>query len=262
MRSAVALVSEGRGQATNAQTRSRYRSTSRRVTSGSGVRGQREEWEQQRRLPATRAGPSGVQPVVVRTEENSDRSEGELSGGKDQGHPAAVDSGVSAGGPSPGKPGECTSLLSISTLLKTLLDQGRQQGSTRAGGAAGPGGDRPHPEKPRDAGFRTGSVGLQDLLACLRDLVQRFEPSKRDSQSPAQAWAPAQGKDHAATAPPLSAVAARVIGDQPVTLSGPVTAVVDSPVLPASVLSPDTKGKAGEKKADSVRLAYSLGCTS
>lgn len=107
VRSAVTVVSKGRGRAMDAQTRRRNRSPSMQAASGSGVTGRRAGQEQQRRPLATRAGPSGVQPVFVRPEENSDRLEGELFGlerDEDQGHPSAVDFGVVAGGPSPGQP--------------------------------------------------------------------------------------------------------------------------------------------------------------
>ncbi|PIO14683.1 hypothetical protein AB205_0195370 [Aquarana catesbeiana] len=116
VRSVVSVVNRGRGRTTEAQYGQRNRSASKRPGHGSGVAAQRVGREQQRRPPAASAGTSGVQSAVVRQEEVSDRSEGDVSGSErdeDQGHSAAVDSRVVAVGPSPGQPGESVALVWI-----------------------------------------------------------------------------------------------------------------------------------------------------
>ncbi|XP_073466908.1 uncharacterized protein [Aquarana catesbeiana] len=116
LRSTVSVVNRGERRTAEAQHSQRNRSPSTRPGRGSGVAAQRAGREQQRRPPAARAGTSGVQAPVVRQEEVSDRSEGELSGSErdeDQGQASAVDSGRAADRPSPVQPGDSVPLVWI-----------------------------------------------------------------------------------------------------------------------------------------------------
>lgn len=72
LRSTEEVVSYSRGRATDGRARGQIRSPSVRAASGSGVTGWRSRREQQRGPSATKAGPSGVQSVIVRPAENGE----------------------------------------------------------------------------------------------------------------------------------------------------------------------------------------------
>ncbi|XP_073481004.1 lactosylceramide 4-alpha-galactosyltransferase-like isoform X1 [Aquarana catesbeiana] len=135
LRSTVSVVNRGKRRTAEAQHSQRNRSPSTRPGRGSGVAAQCAGREQQRRPPAARAGTSGVQASVVRQEEVSDRSEGELSGSErdeDQGQASAVDSGRAAVRPSPGQPGDSVALVWI--LGHSFVFWGAKRANVRPNG--------------------------------------------------------------------------------------------------------------------------------
>ncbi|PIO30965.1 hypothetical protein AB205_0195640, partial [Aquarana catesbeiana] len=241
LRSTVSVVNRGERRTAEAQHGQRNRSPSTRPGRGSGVAAQRAGREQQRRPPAARAGTSGVQASVVRQEEVSDRSEGELSGSErdeDQGQASAVDSGRAADRPSPVQP-------------EQLLEQGRKGAPSGGASPRGVSGGRSPATHPREASERASSKGLQDLLAGLRDLVQRFDPPTGDGASPAQAWVTTPEKETAVVSTPVPAV--MVGGSAETAAAG--SATVESPGTSSGDSTTNSQGKPGDKKAESVRLA-------
>lgn len=250
----MSVVNRGKRRTAEAQHSQRNRSPSTRPGRGSGVAAQRAGIEQQRRPPAARAGTSGVQASVVRQEEVSDRSEGELSGSErdeDQGQASAVDSGRAAVRPSPGQPGECRSNVTISSLLEQLLEQGRKGAPSGGDGPRGVSGGRSPATHTREASERASSKSLQDLLAGLRDLVQRFDPPTGDRVSPARAWVSTPEKESAGVSTPVPAV--MVDGSAESAAAG--SATVESPGTSSGDSATNSQGKPGDKKAESVRLA-------
>lgn len=165
------------------------RSTQRTRTSVGGADVQR--WGQTPHSSSTPRlpDPGVLSDVVPQTKDGL--SEGELSGSKGEescGRPTAVVSKLTAGGISPGQPGECpVSSVSVCSTLRELLGVGHGTGSLPPVSSAGL---VPAPHVASDSTATLGSdTSVGDLLTGLWELVRRCELGGV-RHTPATAWVP------------------------------------------------------------------------